>query len=175
MSDGMGREFTYLSSHATNRYFIPNWGIHIKYEEGMYVHCKGEYRDQYRLCDSPNVLQCGARTQCYFPLCPKEGNVTLEEYAEILQKDVLIEKNQYCDGYVIDREITHSTDGHPILYVGVSMPNSFKNYGDMIIFIENGKVIHQICRTYFDERAVLREFCMLRGQEWDDKEEIMDG
>ena len=26
MSDGMGREFTYLSSHATNRYFIPNWG-----------------------------------------------------------------------------------------------------------------------------------------------------
>ena len=26
MSNGMGREFTYLSSHATNRYFIPNWG-----------------------------------------------------------------------------------------------------------------------------------------------------
>ena len=23
----MGREFAYLSSHATNRYFIPNWGI----------------------------------------------------------------------------------------------------------------------------------------------------
>ena len=29
MSDGMGREFTYLSSHATNRYFIPNWGIYL--------------------------------------------------------------------------------------------------------------------------------------------------
>lgn len=26
MSDGMGREFTYPSSHATNLYFIPNWG-----------------------------------------------------------------------------------------------------------------------------------------------------
>ena len=26
MSDGMGREPTYLSSHVTNRYFIPNWG-----------------------------------------------------------------------------------------------------------------------------------------------------
>ena len=26
MSDSMGREFAYLSSHATNRYFIPNWG-----------------------------------------------------------------------------------------------------------------------------------------------------
>ena len=24
MSDGMGRELAYLSSHATNRYFIPN-------------------------------------------------------------------------------------------------------------------------------------------------------
>ena len=30
MSDGMGREFTYLSSHATNRYFIPNWGNYDK-------------------------------------------------------------------------------------------------------------------------------------------------
>ena len=29
MSDGMGRELAYLSSHATNRYFIPNWGITI--------------------------------------------------------------------------------------------------------------------------------------------------
>ena len=27
MSDGMGRELAYLSSHATNRYLIPNWGI----------------------------------------------------------------------------------------------------------------------------------------------------
>ena len=26
MSDGMGREFANLSSHANNRYFIPNWG-----------------------------------------------------------------------------------------------------------------------------------------------------
>ena len=26
MSDGMGRELAYLSSHATNCYFIPNWG-----------------------------------------------------------------------------------------------------------------------------------------------------
>ena len=29
MSDGIGREFTYLSSHATNRYFIPNWGSRL--------------------------------------------------------------------------------------------------------------------------------------------------
>ena len=26
MSDGMRRELVYLSSHATNRYLIPNWG-----------------------------------------------------------------------------------------------------------------------------------------------------
>ena len=30
MSDGMGRELAYLSSHATNRYFIPNWGKSIQ-------------------------------------------------------------------------------------------------------------------------------------------------
>jgi hypothetical protein len=30
MSDGMGRELAYLSSHATNRYFIPNWGNNLK-------------------------------------------------------------------------------------------------------------------------------------------------
>ena len=28
MSDGMRRELMYLSSYATNRYFIPNWGIY---------------------------------------------------------------------------------------------------------------------------------------------------
>ena len=30
MSDGMRRELAYLSSHATNRYFIPNWGYASK-------------------------------------------------------------------------------------------------------------------------------------------------
>ena len=29
MSDGMRRELVYLSSYATNRYFIPNWGKYI--------------------------------------------------------------------------------------------------------------------------------------------------
>ena len=37
MSDGMGREFTYLSSHATNRYFIPNWGSTIEYVDDVYI------------------------------------------------------------------------------------------------------------------------------------------
>ena len=32
MSDGMGRELAYLSSHATNRYFIPNWGKTLSYQ-----------------------------------------------------------------------------------------------------------------------------------------------
>ena len=32
MSDGMGRELAYLSSHATNRFFIPNWGKDLSYE-----------------------------------------------------------------------------------------------------------------------------------------------
>ena len=42
MSDGMRRELAYLSSHATNRYFIPNWGIrNIPLQENtafLYMH-----------------------------------------------------------------------------------------------------------------------------------------
>ena len=38
MSDGMGREFTYLSSHATNRYFIPNWGSIYDFSYLFYSH-----------------------------------------------------------------------------------------------------------------------------------------
>ena len=44
MSDGMGRELAYLSSHATNRYFIPNWGIakfpsrKDDYDTGLWEH-----------------------------------------------------------------------------------------------------------------------------------------
>lgn len=145
-----------------------NTYVQIKYEDGAFVHVEDEYDTEYRFCGSPNVLQCGARVQCYFPLCPKEGNITLEEYANILQKDVLFETNNFTDGYVIDREITKSKDGKPILYVGVYMPNSFlKKTGDLIVFIENGKVIHQIGKTYFNRGAVEREFCFLRGQKWE--------
>ena len=39
MSDGMRRELVYLSSHATNRYFIPNWGRTIKQNEAYGVVC----------------------------------------------------------------------------------------------------------------------------------------
>ncbi len=148
--------------------------IHISIEEGKYVHSKGQFEANFRFCDSPNVLQCGAKTQCYFPLCPKEGNISLEEYAELLQKDALFEKNQYSDGYVIDREITQAEDGSPILYVGIRMLESVKEYGDVIVFVERGKVIHQIGHTYFDKRYLEREFCGIRGQEWNDEEGIID-
>ena len=37
MSDGMGRELAYLSSHATNRYFIPNWGINVTFLNGAHI------------------------------------------------------------------------------------------------------------------------------------------
>ncbi len=157
----------------TDKWQIPCF-IHISIEEGKYVHSSGEFEANYRFCDSPNVLQCGAITQCYFPLCPKEGNISLEEYAALLQKNALCEKNLYTDGYVFDREITKSKDGTSIIYVGVEMPESLKPYGDMIIFVEHGKVIHQIGSTYFDKRYLEREFCRIRGQEWNDEEEIDD-
>ena len=45
MSDGMGREFTYLSSHATNRYFIPNWGKNYTFVRGIYSTYKNGKRN----------------------------------------------------------------------------------------------------------------------------------
>lgn len=156
-----------------NEFFIP-YCIHISIEEDKYLHSQGEYQPVYRFCDSPNVLQYGATTQCYFPLCPKEGNISLEEYAALMQKDALFEKNKYSDGYIIDREITQSDNGIPIIYVGVRMPESYKEFGDVKIFVECGKVIHCIGRTYFDDRFLERRFCLLRGQEWNDKEIIID-
>ena len=37
MSDGMRRELVYLSSHATNHYFIPNWGIILENNIVVYI------------------------------------------------------------------------------------------------------------------------------------------
>ena len=37
MSDGMGRALAYLSSHATNRFFIPNWGIIVELYSVVYL------------------------------------------------------------------------------------------------------------------------------------------
>ena len=57
MSDGMGRELAYLSSHATNRYFIPNWGkiycfsdirfIFALVNKAFFVYCKVVKEKEY--------------------------------------------------------------------------------------------------------------------------------
>ena len=48
MSDGMGREPAYLSSHATNRYFIPNWGNYaVKYGLNEKVVFPHSFRHRY--------------------------------------------------------------------------------------------------------------------------------
>lgn len=157
-----------LNGHKSYRY------IHIKYEEGKFLHSIGVFQAEFRFCESPNVLQTGVKIQCYFPLCPKDGNITLDEYANLLHKDAIIEKNQYTDGFVVDREIIHSAKGTHILYVGVRMPNSLKKYGEINIKIENGKIIHLIGQTFFDERSLQRKFCNMRGQEWNDEDEVFD-
>ncbi|MBO7068407.1 MAG: HNH endonuclease [Bacteroidaceae bacterium] len=148
--------------------------IHIKYEDGKFIHSEGEYKNWLRFCDSPNVLQCGASTLFSFPACPKEGNFTLEEYADILQKGTLFNTCIYSKGYVYDREITKTQDGKPMLYVGVKIKDSLKGFGDTYIIIENGKIIHQIGNTYFSEKFPERAFCKMRGQYWNDEEEIID-
>ena len=51
MSDGMRRELVYLSSYATNRYFIPNWGyIYNQYAQEF-------FRAQYE-ADNDEAAAC---------------------------------------------------------------------------------------------------------------------
>jgi hypothetical protein len=156
-----------LNNNKTYQY------IHIKIEDGKFVHSLGKYEKKYRCCDSPNVLQCGAKTLFSFPVCPKEGNITLEEYAELLHKGDLFNSCEYGNGYIYDHVITQAEDGSSILYVGEKIDNPIKNYGVIIVFTENGKIIHQIERTYFDEKHLQRAFCKIRGQKWDD-EDVFD-
>ena len=47
MSDGMGREFTYLSSHATNRYFIQMFYDERKRVQERYKEYDGTYLGHY--------------------------------------------------------------------------------------------------------------------------------
>ena len=148
--------------------------IEIMIENGKYIHLFSSRAYFYKFCDSPNVLQNNAFAQCFFPLCPKDGNISLEEYANLLVKDTLMETCSYFDCYVYDRELSETQDGEQCLYVGVKMDNSLKNYGDMIIYKEHGRVVHQIGRQYFSENYLKRAFCFMREQEWDDSIEVFD-
>ena len=148
--------------------------LHIKFEDGKFIHSVGDYRYVFRYCDSPNVLQCGASTLFSFPACPKQGNITLEEYAEILKKGTLFNTSEYNQAYVYDKEMTKTQDGKPILYVGERIEDSVKGFGDAYVVVENGKIVHKIGRTYFDEKALQRNFCKMRGQKWNDDENVFD-
>lgn len=175
-SVGWTWEWDAIQVEAIEKNALDRIYVHIHLENNSFIHKKGDPKHIFIFCDSANVLQCGAITINSYPSCPKNGDISLEEYANILQKGVLVQKNQYSEGYVIDREITIHQDNTPILYVGIELKESFKPYADMIIFIENGKIIHQPGRTYFDGRYLDRAFCKIRGQEWfEDKDDpIMD-
>ena len=47
MSDGMRRELVYLSSHATNRYFIPNWGTGMSQDFSVPVVAEYDYETNF--------------------------------------------------------------------------------------------------------------------------------
>ena len=66
MSDGMRRELVYLSSYATNRYFIPNWGIYLHPSKSRLIGTI--YHGRW--C-------CGAITFLYRNQSVKDHNVTV--------------------------------------------------------------------------------------------------
>lgn len=151
-----------------------NGNLRITYTNGKYIHEASDECYYFRFADSANVLQRRSRAQCHFPLCPKNGDITLEEYAKVLQVGALIEKSEYGEYVVYDRELTEAENGMPLLYVGLSTSGSIKDYGDMYIYVENHKIVHEIGRTYFEENFLKREFCKMRGQDWDNSIEVFD-
>ena len=152
---------------------LPYW-MYITLDGEKYFHFKYYYAETCRFCGSPYVLQFGGKTLCDFPLCPKDGNITLEEYADLLQRDVIFEKNQYGNYCVIDREIVRNEGEEPYLLVALSAPNEIKPYGDARVYVKNGKVIHKIEKCYFDYNTLQRRFCTIRGQEWTGEDTIDD-
>ena len=64
MSDGMRRELVYLSSHATNRYFIPNWGSNDNMDQMVkenYIQIKKDVKDIVanelkRIAEDPDLV-----------------------------------------------------------------------------------------------------------------------
>ncbi len=149
--------------------------MYISLEGEKYFHfIKYYYEESCRFCGSQNVLQYGGKALCDFPLCPKDGNITLEEYADLLKKDVIFEKNQYGNYCVIDQEIVRNEGEEPYLLVALSAPNEIKPYGDARVYVKNGKVIHKIEKCYFDYNTLQRRFCAIRGQEWTGEDTIDD-
>ena len=61
MSDGMRRELAYLSSHATNRYFIPNWGMKLKQNDSYLIGSAAEYKTVYVPFDNATGWEPGKR------------------------------------------------------------------------------------------------------------------
>lgn len=89
---GWAKEWNAIQVEVENDVWDFSSFIYICIREGKYIHCRSQYKPVYRFCDSSHVLQNGAKSQCYFPLCPKEGNTSLEEYADNLQRGALFEK-----------------------------------------------------------------------------------
>ena len=90
MSDGMGRELAYLSSHATNRYFIPNWG---SYYQMLYTNLPDDYpsKKEWMRKGFPGLMELpGIKRICgeLLPEMPQMAD-TLQGYME--QCDALIQ------------------------------------------------------------------------------------
>ena len=109
MSDGMGRELAYLSSHATNRYFIPNWGKVISALQELM--CDKDFCTLYSL-----FMLALARKElsaCSFRLfIGEKPNIT-----PVMNEDLSTEttKEELKEAFVDGRGVKYSKDGRKLL------------------------------------------------------------
>ena len=93
MSDGMGREFMYLSSHATNRYFIPNWGS--DYTSGALVGAAINVGASHCHYLSQSCSDAFGSTSTKL----KKSDINACSIYEMKSEDVLNSLNKYCGTY----------------------------------------------------------------------------
>ena len=155
MSDGMGREFTYLSSHATNRYFIPNWGSKYyskaaNWEEKNIVNGLSETAYTF---DGGSYDNTKKGTEAYWRHLGKFFCASITNQRGIVYQDVTV---KLAGTYVVECKGFSTTD-KAALVAGVLNPEYTSTNGEpmMIGGVLNRTTLSQTSNMTADEQTRL--------------------
>lgn len=113
---------------------------------------------------SPKVAaQVKWNTPTDFPHCPEEvTDDVLTRYAEALKPGVVFCKNDFWTS-IVD-EVVMLDDGSRLAVA--THPQSGLKAAVALIYIQDGRVVHETAGTFFTEGGVKKCLTELQGQEW---------
>lgn len=112
---------------------------------------------------TPNVLQENWSTPTEFLLCPQE-TLSLESYYDSLEKGKMFCRNTHGDQTIID--FAFSQDRKQLCVATHNLTEGIKDWYRTIIYIKDGKYIHQSGGSYFEEKGALKALTLFQGKEW---------